>query len=108
MLLSWKSCQHEEKLIPKERQGTKGEAALGMLAKLIRGDEGRTLLALKICWVRLLRVLGESTKVVFENNKENKTLEEQLREEAWSKYFPSYFHPNQYENKERQKCFQEV
>lgn len=69
-----------------------------MLAKLIRGDKGGTLLALKICWVRVLRVLGESTKMSFENNEKNKTLEEQLREELWSKYFPSYFHPNQYEN----------
>lgn len=69
-----------------------------MLGKLIRGDEGGTLMGLKICWVSLLWVLGESTKMVFENNKENKTLEEHLREETESKYFPSYFHPKQYED----------
>lgn len=54
-------------------------------------------MALKICWVRLLRELGESAKMVFENNKESKTWEEQLRE-AGNKYFGSYFHPNQYED----------
>lgn len=40
-------CHPEEKLIPKERQGTKGEAALDVLAMLIRGDEGGALMALK-------------------------------------------------------------
>lgn len=68
-----------------------------MMAKLIRGDEGVALMALKICWVRLLRELGESAKMVFENNEESKTWEEQLRE-AGNKYFGSYFHPNQYED----------
>lgn len=65
-------------------------------------------MALKICRVSLLRVPGESTKMYFENSKKNKTLEEQLREAAEKKYFPFYFHPNQYEDYERQKSFQEV
>lgn len=84
-----RSCQPKEKLIPKERYGTKGEAALRVLGNLIRGDERAVLMALKICWVRLLRLLRERTKIVLENKKEKEKLEEQLREEAKSECFPS-------------------
>jgi len=60
-----------------KRHGTKGEAALGVLGKLIRGDEEAALMALKIRWVSLPRLLGRSTKMVFENKKEIEKFEEQ-------------------------------
>lgn len=53
------------------------------------GDERAALIALKIRWVSLLRVLGEHAKMVFEMKKEKEKLEEQLRENAESECFPS-------------------
>lgn len=40
----------------------------------MRGDERAVMMALKICWVRLLRLLRERTKIVFENKKEKEKI----------------------------------
>lgn len=69
--------------------GRKGEAELAMLGRLIRGDQGAALIALKIRWVSLPRVRRKHAKMVFEIKKEKGKLEEQLREDTESESFPS-------------------
>lgn len=62
-----------------------GEAAPAVLGKTVSGDEGSALIALKICWLSLLRLLRGTTKMVFGNKKKK----EKLKEEGESEHFPS-------------------